>query len=268
MDFDIILRNGIKNRDNKNQLTEYFIREFKRAERDEFMTFNSFFDPIDKRINEYKIFMKTKYEEVRIYYSKIIEQAKHNELGFFQEYLRNHIEDNEGIDYPTYQIKRNKLELENNLKELESLSIESLFQSNYNGYNFIEIQLLEKANTDAKWLIQETYQLENSRNQSIKNKIKSLSDLITNEKSLEIVKGIKIQFKNIQGKRLKLLLMALQELSLLPKERIARKFHGCCKAEFDWDISTYPAMNDYKFNEINDKNELDSMKQYIETLTR
>ncbi|MFL0685375.1 MAG: hypothetical protein ACJLTB_19560 [Algoriphagus aquaeductus] len=95
-----------------------------------------------------------------------------------------------------------------------------------------------------------------------------LSDLITHEKSIEIVEGIKTQYKNIKGKRLKLLLMALQDLNLLPKERIAQKFYDCCKAEFGWNIASYPAMNDYKFNDTIDKNELDSMKKYIETLTR
>ena len=105
---------------------------------------------------------------------------------------------------------------------------------------------------------------------SLQTKIdkEKLSDLITHEKNIEIVEGIKTQYKNIKGKRLKLLLMALQDLNLLPKERIAQKFYDCCKAEFGWNIASYPAMNDYKFNDTIDKNELDSMKKYIETLTR
>lgn len=95
-----------------------------------------------------------------------------------------------------------------------------------------------------------------------------LRDLITHEKSIEIVEGIKTQYKNIKGKRLKLLLMALQDLNLLPKERIAQKFYDCCKEEFGWNIASYTAMNDYKFNDMADKNELDNMKKYLETLIR
>ena len=95
---------------------------------------------------------------------------------------------------------------------------------------------------------------------------KTLSDLITHQKSVEIVEGIKIQYKNIKGKRLKLLLLALQELNLLPNERIAQKFYDCCKAEFGWDVATYPAMNDYKFNEYTDKIELDNMKKFLEEI--
>jgi len=93
-----------------------------------------------------------------------------------------------------------------------------------------------------------------------------LSDLITHQKSVEIVEGIKIRYKNIKGKRLKLLLLALQELDLLPTERIAQKFYNCCKAEFGWDVASYPAMNDYQFNEYTDKIELDNMKKFLEEI--
>lgn len=96
-------------------------------------------------------------------------------------------------------------------------------------------------------------------------KEKTLSELITHQNSVEIVEGIKIQYKNIKGKQLKLLLLALQELHLLPKERIATKFYNCCKAEFGWDVASYPAMNDYQFNERTDLIELDRIKLYLET---
>jgi hypothetical protein len=93
-----------------------------------------------------------------------------------------------------------------------------------------------------------------------------LSDLITHQKSVEIVEGIKIRYKNIKGKRLKLLLLALQELNLLPKERIAKKFYNCCKAEFGWDVASYTAMNDYQINEYTDEFELDNMKKFLEEI--
>jgi hypothetical protein len=62
--------------------------------------------------------------------------------------------------------------------------------------------------------------------------------------------------------------MAFQELELLPKERIAKKFHECCLKEFNWDIATYTAMNSSIFNEVNDNEELDSMKEYIKTIIK
>lgn len=93
-----------------------------------------------------------------------------------------------------------------------------------------------------------------------------LSDLITHKKSIEIIDAIKTQYKNIKGKRLKLLLEALQALKLLPNERIAKAFYDCCKREFDWDVASYTAMNDYQFNEYTDKIELDNMKKFLEEI--
>jgi hypothetical protein len=90
-----------------------------------------------------------------------------------------------------------------------------------------------------------------------------LSDLITHEKSIEIVEKIKVDFKNIKGKRLKLLYQALMELNLLPKERHGKKFHDLCQKEFDWNIAKYQSMNDYKYNELTDKSELTSFKEQI-----
>jgi len=94
----------------------------------------------------------------------------------------------------------------------------------------------------------------------------SLSTIITHDKAEIIVNGIKTQYKNIKGKRLKLLLHSLQELNLLPSERIAKKFHNACNSEFDWHIATYTAMNDYKYNEEIDLDEVNGMKNYIQSL--
>lgn len=91
----------------------------------------------------------------------------------------------------------------------------------------------------------------------------TLSDIITHKKRTKIVEAIKVQYKNIKGKRLKLLLLALQKLDLLPIERIAKKFHTHCKQEFHWNIASYTAMNDYKYNEHTDKDEFQSMISFL-----
>lgn len=105
-------------------------------------------------------------------------------------------------------------------------------------------------------------------NESQLNPCETLSELITHEKSSQIVEKIKIQYKNIRGKRLKLLLTAFQDLRLLPKERIGKKFYDCCKNEFPWEIASYNAMNGYNYNPITDMAELDQMKVYIKTLIK
>lgn len=88
----------------------------------------------------------------------------------------------------------------------------------------------------------------------------NLESLITHAKSKKLVILIKEQYKNIKGKRLKLLLITLQELKLLPEEQIAAKFHRCCKNEFDWEIGSYQAMNDYRFIKDCDSKEVEEMK--------
>ena len=94
----------------------------------------------------------------------------------------------------------------------------------------------------------------------------SLSAIICHEKGPEIVENIKVRFKNIQGKRLKLLLIALQNLGLLPKNRIAAKFHKLCKAEFNWNVGSYNGMNKYDHNEFYDKHEINEMAEYLKTI--
>lgn len=98
------------------------------------------------------------------------------------------------------------------------------------------------------------------------NNEKSLSDLITHEKNKEIVERIKIQYKNIKGKRLKLLLITLQELHLFPLEGSALAFHNACKTEFNWDIASYQAMNGYDSNIHVDTDELNKMRGFINTI--
>ncbi|SFZ90355.1 hypothetical protein SAMN05428642_101888 [Flaviramulus basaltis] len=96
----------------------------------------------------------------------------------------------------------------------------------------------------------------------------NLHELITSEHCKEIVEAVRIQYKNIKGKKLKLLLLAFQNLKLIPIERTASKFHKCCKNEFNWDIATYPAMNDYEYNSQIDKKELDSMISFLDKTIR
>lgn len=107
---------------------------------------------------------------------------------------------------------------------------------------------------------------QNEKSKSKQEQPEKLSSIITHKEAETLVSGIKTQYKNIKGKRLKLLLIALQELELLPKERIAKKFHTLCNNEFDWEIASYNAMNGYDFNSNTDTDEVEGMKRYIKTL--
>ena len=94
-----------------------------------------------------------------------------------------------------------------------------------------------------------------------------LSELINHEAGGEFIETIKVRFKNIRGKGLKLLLMALQNTTppLLPKERIAKKFHECCDREFDWDVASYNAMNGYQYNSMVDDAEYNDILETLQT---
>lgn len=96
----------------------------------------------------------------------------------------------------------------------------------------------------------------------------SLSDLLNLEKGQELVNQIKTRYKNIKGKRLKLLLLSLQKLDLLPQERMGQKFHNACKEEFNWDVSSYEAMRSYVYNEYTDNDECLKMEEFISNITK
>ena len=114
------------------------------------------------------------------------------------------------------------------------------------------------------WLRDYYKTLNSSEQDQIQNsKLTSLSNLITHNKNIEIAEKVKENYKNIKGKRLKLLLMALQELKLIPEERMAKKFHESCVNEFEWHIASYNAMNGYSYNERTDEIELNQMKDFL-----
>lgn len=81
----------------------------------------------------------------------------------------------------------------------------------------------------------------------------TLADIITHEKAAEIVEAMKDEFKGIGGKSLKCLLAAMTEVGLLPESPNASKFHRLFKKTFDWNVKSYPAMNDYLIIEADRK---------------
>lgn len=219
-------------------------------------------------------------------YSLIIAQFMNygndiNELYFYSERKKIKVYSSS----PIYQIVnwgfdfegvKTKLKNKETLKEKQSFLVNLLFNfkqkepqmgyfekqyyENMGLLQWIEVEL-QRCDYENKIDAVEVKNLENIK--------ETLSHLITHPtKGDQIVEGIKIQYKNIKGKRLKLLLKALQDLNLLPKDRIAKKFYDCCKAEFGWEIASYNAMNGYVYNELTDDNELNDMKQYINSLTR
>ena len=154
-------------------------------------------------------------------------------------------------------------ELKNKIERLEFLKQKMIEFEKPSFHHIAKIDRFIKFCTEKNIQTDEKYtQLKDNR----KFKISKLSELICSEKSDLIVDSIKVQYRNIGGKRLKILLMALQDLNLIPKERTASKFHSFCKNEFDWNIGSYQSMNDYVYNDRIDESEFSEMKSYIENL--
>ncbi|WP_028873696.1 hypothetical protein [Psychroserpens burtonensis] len=157
------------------------------------------------------------------------------------------------------------------LSNLYVLEIFPFLDYHYNKTNnqeafiqYLKYGILESANFKGNKKALEDWIIKAENNGTTENKAQELHELITHKKASQIVQNIKIRYKNIKGKELKLLLMALQKLNLVPKERNAKKFHECCNREFEWHIASYTAMNDYKYNDSTDNAQLDSMIQFLE----
>lgn len=227
----------------------------------------------EKEFNE----ANKKAEFLKEYCSRIIEKSKNKNLTLentpkalfkvveIDMFVEDIIKENEKLKNEGKDNKKLIERTELLIKIIKSIIKDPLLEKEYKDiYEYFNSQLTLLF--ESKILIKTESQPQPSKDKYIK--IEKLSDIITDPNSVNIVNGIKTKYKNIKGKRLKLLLMALQQLELIPKERIAFNFHKLCKKEFNWNIASYNAMNCYKFNENTDKDELSEIKTYLKELIK
>lgn len=168
---------------------------------------------------------------------------------------------------PLFQyIKDNYLNVHPN-----KLTVERLTQL-YKNLERWKIQLYEEKNKLIYEVISDTLvsinrQIESKSNRKPNIKKEILADLITHDNSRSIVDELKVQYKNIKGKRLKLLFLTMQNLGLIPLDRTQAKFHSLSKIEFG-NVGTYEAFRKIEFNEWTDKDEVSQMKMFLEKLMR
>ena len=192
-------------------------------------------------------------------------------IGFFivsgerEEDEQQHFEKILNFSLVSQREDERQYELNNKIERLEVLKQKMIEFEKPSFHHIAKIDRFIKFCTDEN--IQTDVKHTRSKNEK-KSKISKLSELICSEKSDLIVEGIRLQYRNIQGKRLKLLLMALQDLKLIPNDRAALKFHTFCKNEFVWDVGSYQAMNDYNYNNFIDATEYSEMKNYIENIVK
>jgi hypothetical protein len=266
MDYLGIVLEGYFNENNREFLEKYFLREYKKYEKEQFFEADEFFNGCLKVAEDWEKYLQKQVFERKNQLCLMLNEAKKGTLIF------------DNMEGKTIEQRRAEL-IENCENELQNVRPDGIgcltFTVNMwqltNGrviYHLTYKEILEikdainKAFEKTK-ILEETPSIENKTLQN-----NTLSSLITHPKGAEIIKGVKLQYKGIKGKRLKLLLIALQELELLPKERVANKFYDYCKLEFDWNIASYNAMNGYNYNSITDKEELKNMKSFIEKITK
>ena len=242
MNFLNIVIQGYCNENNREYLVDYFISEFKKAEKDSFCSTDLFFGGCFKIIEEF---------------NKNLKDQIHKQQRELNQYLKSvgANKDEKFVNHFNEQIEYEKLNGNTNFR-LE---------------NGTMLRLTQKQITDIETAISfANSMLNNSQHSQIGTlpELKKLNDIITHQKSIEIVESIKIQYKNIKGKKLKILMLAFQNLALLPKERNAKRFYDSCKNEFDWHIASYTAMNGYDYNESTDKVEFDEMIQFLKKVIK
>jgi hypothetical protein len=159
MNFSSIIYNGVKNIDNKKNLDAYFIREYKKAERDNFYSIEEFFNPLFRLVDSYRKSITEQFEKSKEWYQNIISKAEKNDLNF-RDYYYTHCLNDQGISYDEFKKEQNKRELKESQDELANLSIDKVFTKD-NAFNLSDLKLIEEALKKAKDVLQAQSQGQN-----------------------------------------------------------------------------------------------------------
>lgn len=144
MKFDILFKNGVKNPINKQNLSDYFIREFKKAERDHFYTPKIFFPPLYQNIEAHRKRIATNHKMKKEKLQVLLSKAKRNELDFYDHYLMYCL-DKKGIEYEAFEKEQNQNYLKAAESNLKNLTIENIVSNSSNGFKLSELELIENA---------------------------------------------------------------------------------------------------------------------------
>lgn len=192
-------------------------------------------------------------------------------IGFFivpgerEEDEQQHFEKILNFQLVSEREDERQYELKDKIERLEVLKQKMIEFEKPSFHHIAKIDRFIKLCTDEN--IQTDEKHTRSKNEK-KSKISKLSELICSDKSELIVESIKVQYKHIGGKRLKLLLLALQGLGLIPKKRTESIFHRLCAKEFDWNINSLQSLNSEEGKNTKDKQEIAEMTNYIKNLIK
>lgn len=251
-------------------LGRYFFREFTKAEKEQSLEADEFFSGCLSVIEEWEKHLQGKV------FKEMERLISHQELAERGELTYENMEGKTIEQKRQETIEQCEIGLKANDKFKHTVNLSSLTGGRvaYTMY-YGEVLLIKSSITEAfekalkeNGLYEPPLVVEDENKTSLvtderKPAAELLSDLITHESSVHISEKIKVKYKGIRGKRLKLLLMAFQDLGLIQKEQIGQRFHTCCENEFNWNVASYNAMNGYNYNESTDSVELTKMTEFL-----
>ncbi len=200
MKFDILFRNGLDYQHNRKDLTSYFFREFKKAERDNFYTVETFFPPLYDRIERHKEGIKKNFESKKEDLQKLLQKAKKNEKDHYDPYYSKCI-DRQGINYEDFKKQENKKTVKNTQKELNNFTPESVISQPLLGFKLSEIRLLEENIKEA----------ENKLKPKKEKEKLELKDFFTEQANPGLIKAIQERFKDFRNKQMAILIYLLHK---------------------------------------------------------
>lgn len=122
MDVHDLLYKGIGVIRRKENLTSFLIREFKKAERNDFYTIEDFFDPLFRRIEKLNDDLAKDFDSKKKGFEETIKKASKNELEFYESYIRERLNE-KGKEYRDYKEEQNNLWLKDLKTQLANLDI-------------------------------------------------------------------------------------------------------------------------------------------------
>lgn len=249
MDFSEIVLKGFCDANNRKFLDKYFVRECKKAEKEQFFEAEEFFNGC---LNVVKIFEGCLQKQVLERKSEILQMlslAKSNKLGYPEcktpEAIE--VERNETIKYCEQELKNVRpdgigdLTFTVNLGTLTKGRV--YYHMEYCEVLYIKesiIKAIEQCKTNIEPLPPQP-------NTKAKPKVEeNLSKQITHCKRVEIAKAISEKYSSYKGKDFKILYEALLELDLFPRKGKRSTFFRCLKNE-GYNINNPQMLEDIHF---------------------
>jgi hypothetical protein len=171
MDFGNVIYQGVADRNNKKDLKAYFVREYKKAERDFFYNPETFFPPLWELMKNCRTAIEKEFAESVEQFKLNIEKAKKGQMRFALP-IASHVPFQE-IDTAAYQKEQNEIHYELWSKQFDEFTIYKVHCSFHFRKLFLgDIELIESKLRDAQQQITGAHQQTEIKNAQTSIEIK------------------------------------------------------------------------------------------------